>query len=116
MVFASQSAEKGWMDLTATQRNAAVDVWDFLTRTPTEQNGNGGSTNRPFEDPRGSGTRWMRTTKAAACPLMIVASTRGCHDCLHPGADSDGREDGNPVLPANTLCQISFQPSDLTLT
>jgi hypothetical protein len=27
------------MDLTATQRNAAADAWDFLTRTPTAQDG-----------------------------------------------------------------------------
>jgi hypothetical protein len=27
------------MDLRATQRNAAADAWDFLTRTPTAQDG-----------------------------------------------------------------------------
>ena len=33
--FGTRQAEKGWMDLIATARNAAVDAWDFLTRTPT---------------------------------------------------------------------------------
>jgi hypothetical protein len=35
--FATRDAEKGWQDLLATARNATVDAWDFLTRTPTEQ-------------------------------------------------------------------------------
>lgn len=34
IVFASRQAEKGWNDLKATTRNALVDSWDFLTRTP----------------------------------------------------------------------------------
>ena len=32
--FATRQAEKGWADLLATTRNAVVDAWDFLTRTP----------------------------------------------------------------------------------
>jgi hypothetical protein len=36
ILFASRQAEKGWRDLVATQRNAMADVWDFLTRTPTD--------------------------------------------------------------------------------
>jgi len=32
--FAEKSAEKGWNDLIATARNAAVDCWEFLTTTP----------------------------------------------------------------------------------
>jgi hypothetical protein len=31
---ATREAEKGWQDLTATARNAAVEAWDFLTKTP----------------------------------------------------------------------------------
>lgn len=37
IVFAERSTEKGWRDLVATTRNATVDAWDFLTRTPTQQ-------------------------------------------------------------------------------
>jgi len=36
IVFASRNAAKGWQDLRATQLNALVDAWDFLTRTPSE--------------------------------------------------------------------------------
>ena len=32
----SRDAEKGWRDLVATSRNAAVVAWEFLTTTPTE--------------------------------------------------------------------------------
>lgn len=32
--FATRQAQKGWTDLLATTRNAVVDAWDFLTRTP----------------------------------------------------------------------------------
>lgn len=32
--FATQQAQKGWTDLVGTTRNAIVDAWDFLTRTP----------------------------------------------------------------------------------
>ncbi|WP_368496977.1 hypothetical protein [Herbiconiux sp. A18JL235] len=34
--FGSAQAQRGWLDLRATHRNALVDCWDFLTRTPTE--------------------------------------------------------------------------------
>lgn len=34
--FATREAQKGWRDLLATQRNAIVDAWDFLTRTPEQ--------------------------------------------------------------------------------
>ena len=34
IVFASRQAEKGWTDLRATVRNALVNSWDYLTRTP----------------------------------------------------------------------------------
>ncbi len=37
IVFGTSQAEKGWTDLKATQRNALVDAWDFLTRTPHER-------------------------------------------------------------------------------
>ena len=37
--FATREAEKGWQDLLATARNATVDAWDFLTRTPTLEGG-----------------------------------------------------------------------------
>lgn len=37
IVYGTRQAEKGWTDLKATQRNALVDVWDFLTRTPRER-------------------------------------------------------------------------------
>lgn len=43
--FASRSAEKGWRDLQATQRNALADSWDFLTRTPHER----GPLNQPMK-------------------------------------------------------------------
>ena len=32
--FASKGAQKGWTDLVATQRNAMVEAWEFLTSTP----------------------------------------------------------------------------------
>ncbi|SJM47982.1 hypothetical protein [Gulosibacter sp. 10] len=34
--FASTQARRGWTDLQATMRNALVDSWDFLTRSPLE--------------------------------------------------------------------------------
>lgn len=34
---ATREAQKGWQDLLATAGNAAVDAWDFLTRTPLER-------------------------------------------------------------------------------
>ncbi|WP_030152404.1 hypothetical protein [Oerskovia turbata] len=37
--FATREAEKGWRDLRATARNATVDAWDFLTKTPHEEGG-----------------------------------------------------------------------------
>jgi hypothetical protein len=37
--FASREAEKGWTDLVATALNAAVAAWEFLTRTPTAEDG-----------------------------------------------------------------------------
>lgn len=35
--FATREAQKGWVDLCATARNAAVDAWEFLSKTPTEE-------------------------------------------------------------------------------
>lgn len=37
LTFGTRQAERGWRDLLATQRNAVVDAWDFLTRGPTER-------------------------------------------------------------------------------
>lgn len=37
LVFGTRDAEKSWADLTATQLNALVDAWDFLTRTPHQR-------------------------------------------------------------------------------
>ena len=37
ILFASRQAQRGWSDLLASTRNALVDAWDFLTRTPTEE-------------------------------------------------------------------------------
>lgn len=34
LVFITSQAQKGWVDCLATARNAAVDAWDCLTRTP----------------------------------------------------------------------------------
>lgn len=34
--FASAQAQRGWIDLCATTRNALADAWDFLTRTPLQ--------------------------------------------------------------------------------
>ncbi|HET9876083.1 MAG TPA: hypothetical protein VFQ37_09990 [Mycobacterium sp.] len=34
---ATREAEKGWTDLLATARNAAVEAWDFLTKTPLDR-------------------------------------------------------------------------------
>lgn len=34
IVFATRNAQVGWRDVLATQRNAVVDAWDFLTRHP----------------------------------------------------------------------------------
>lgn len=36
-MFASREAAKGWTDLLATARNAAVDAWETLTRDPTAE-------------------------------------------------------------------------------
>ncbi len=35
--FGTSQAEKGWKDLLATKLNSVVDAWDFLTRTPLEE-------------------------------------------------------------------------------
>lgn len=35
--FATNEADKRWRDLVATQRNAAVEAWEFLTATPTQE-------------------------------------------------------------------------------
>ena len=37
MRFATRQAESGWTDLCATTRNAMVEAWDFLTKTPAEK-------------------------------------------------------------------------------
>ncbi len=37
ILFGTRQAEKGWIDLLATQRNAVVDAWDFLTKSPEER-------------------------------------------------------------------------------
>lgn len=37
LIFGTRQAERGWRDLLATQRNAVVDAWDFLARTPTQR-------------------------------------------------------------------------------
>lgn len=34
--FATRSAQKGWVDLVATQRNVMVETWGFLTKTPDQ--------------------------------------------------------------------------------
>jgi hypothetical protein len=34
LVFITSQAEKGWVDCLATARNAAVDAWECLTKTP----------------------------------------------------------------------------------
>lgn len=52
IVFASRQAEKGWTDLKATTRNALVDSWDFLTRTPLAE----GSLNYPLRGAYGTVT------------------------------------------------------------
>lgn len=36
IVFATREAEKRWRDLCATARSAAVEAWEFLTRSPIE--------------------------------------------------------------------------------
>jgi hypothetical protein len=35
ILFASNSAQKGWQDLKATRLNDLVEAWEFLTRNPT---------------------------------------------------------------------------------
>jgi hypothetical protein len=45
LLFVTRGAEKGWQDLKATQLNAIVDAWDFLTRTPTARS----ATNHPLK-------------------------------------------------------------------
>jgi hypothetical protein len=37
--FATTQAEKGWRDLVATARSAAISAWEFLTAHPTETDG-----------------------------------------------------------------------------
>lgn len=34
--FATRETQAGWRDVLATQRNAVVDAWDFLTRHPLD--------------------------------------------------------------------------------
>jgi hypothetical protein len=36
--FGTRSAETGWRDVVATQKNAAVDAWDRLTTEPRTSN------------------------------------------------------------------------------
>jgi hypothetical protein len=38
-VFGTTEARKGWTDLVATARNAAVDAWEFLSSNPTAADG-----------------------------------------------------------------------------
>lgn len=38
-MYATAGARKGWMDVIATQRNAAVEAWERLTRDPTAIDG-----------------------------------------------------------------------------
>jgi hypothetical protein len=56
IVFATESARKGWQDLAATIRGPLADTWDFLTRTPTERT----PTNYPLKGEERSGTRHVR--------------------------------------------------------
>jgi hypothetical protein len=37
IVFGTRSAELGWRDLVATQRNAVVAAWERLTTAPTTE-------------------------------------------------------------------------------
>lgn len=37
ILHGTRSAEVGWRDIVATQRNAAVTAWEFLTTHPTER-------------------------------------------------------------------------------
>ena len=37
IVFATNQATKGWTDLLATQRNAVVNAWEYLTSHPDEE-------------------------------------------------------------------------------
>lgn len=53
IVFASRQAEKGWRDLRATQRNALVEAWEFLTKSPTAIT----ATNYPLKGQLGTVTR-----------------------------------------------------------
>ncbi|MDA3804850.1 hypothetical protein PED38_08580 [Clavibacter sp. CT19] len=53
IVFASESARKGWQDLAATIRGPLADTWYFLTRTPTERT----PTNYPLKGELGLVTR-----------------------------------------------------------
>jgi hypothetical protein len=50
--FGSVGSKKGWTDLQATTRNALVDAWDYLTRTPTLQT----PTNHPLRGELGTVT------------------------------------------------------------
>lgn len=34
--FATREAEKGWVELVATARNAAIRAWDFLAQSPQQ--------------------------------------------------------------------------------
>lgn len=36
IVFASRQAQIGWRDLSATNRNALAESWDFLTKSPLQ--------------------------------------------------------------------------------
>lgn len=37
LVFITSEASKGWTDCLATARNAAVDAWECLTKTPDHE-------------------------------------------------------------------------------
>jgi len=53
IVFASTSAQRGWLDLRATIRGPLADCWDFLTRTPLART----PTNYPLKGELGLVTR-----------------------------------------------------------
>lgn len=53
IIAASLSAQKGWRDLVATQRNLMAEVWEFLTAHPLQHT----PTNYPLRDELASVTR-----------------------------------------------------------
>lgn len=79
--FGTKGARDGWRDLCATTRNAMVDAWDFLTRTPHATS----PTCHPLKGDLGTVARdgrsyeqWQYELPGGACIWFYVTSDAKC--------------------------------------